>query len=104
MGLISIIHLRDDPECNSAISTRGNFDKGNRLLALRVARHVTLHERSDQAVIYCSDQTHSSVDRALQILGFQSAQLRKNAACTYGVLGQKAEALTVLKGEGVWLH
>lgn len=47
------------------------------LIALRVARRVTLHERSDQAVIYCSDQTHSSVDRALQILGFQSAQLRK---------------------------
>ena len=47
------------------------------LIALRAARHVTLREKSDGAVVYCSDQTHSSVERALQVLGFQTAQLRK---------------------------
>jgi len=46
------------------------------LIALRAARHITLREKTERAVVYCSDQTHSSVERALQVLGFETAQLR----------------------------
>lgn len=47
------------------------------LTALTVARRVMLGDRLDGAVVYCSDQTHSSVERGLQVLGFAPAQLRK---------------------------
>lgn len=47
------------------------------LTALAVARHLRLHDQVAGAVIYCSDQTHSSIERALWFLGFQPEQLRK---------------------------
>jgi glutamate/tyrosine decarboxylase-like PLP-dependent enzyme len=48
------------------------------LICLRTARHTMLQENNAaSAVAYCSDQTHSSVERALQVLGFETAQLRK---------------------------
>jgi len=48
------------------------------LICLRTARHAMLREKdAASAVAYCSDQTHSSVERALQVLGFDTAQLRK---------------------------
>jgi glutamate/tyrosine decarboxylase-like PLP-dependent enzyme len=47
------------------------------LTALAVARHVRLGDRLEGAVVYCSDQTHSSIDRALWVLGFGAGQLRK---------------------------
>jgi aromatic-L-amino-acid/L-tryptophan decarboxylase len=47
------------------------------LISLRTARRVMLGEKTAGAVVYCSDQTHSSVERALQVLGFERAQLRK---------------------------
>lgn len=47
------------------------------LTALAVARHVRLRGRMEGAVVYYSDQTHSSVERALRVLGFAPGQLRK---------------------------
>lgn len=47
------------------------------LTALAVARHRRLGEDFGRAVIYCSDQTHSSVERAARVLGFRADQLRK---------------------------
>jgi glutamate/tyrosine decarboxylase-like PLP-dependent enzyme len=45
------------------------------ITALAVARRVHLGGRSDGAVVYCSDQTHSSIARGLRLLGFQDNQL-----------------------------
>ncbi len=47
------------------------------LTALAVARRVVLGDRLDGAVVYGSDQTHSSVERGLRLLGFAPAQFRK---------------------------
>src|SRR5262249_53557972 len=48
------------------------------LICLRTARHKMLQgENAGSAIAYCSDQTHSSVERALKVLGFETAQLRK---------------------------
>jgi aromatic-L-amino-acid decarboxylase len=47
------------------------------LTALAAARHLRLADRIEGATIYCSDQTHSSIDRALSVLGFAREQLRK---------------------------
>jgi glutamate/tyrosine decarboxylase-like PLP-dependent enzyme len=47
------------------------------LTGLAVARHVRLEDRMAGAVIYFSDQTHSSVERALRVLGFASEQLTR---------------------------
>jgi aromatic-L-amino-acid decarboxylase len=47
------------------------------LTALTTARHIKLADDIQNAVIYCSDQTHSAVDRALKLLGFSADQLHK---------------------------
>ena len=47
------------------------------LTALVAARHTRLDDRTDGAVIYYSDQTHSSVDRALRVIGFLPEQIRR---------------------------
>jgi len=47
------------------------------LTALVAARHALLNDRIDGATIYFSDQTHSSVERALRVIGFGAKQLRK---------------------------
>jgi aromatic-L-amino-acid decarboxylase len=47
------------------------------LTALAAARHLRLRDRVGGAVVYCSDQTHSSIDRALRLLGFADDQLRR---------------------------
>lgn len=46
------------------------------LTALAAARHLHLGDEIAGAVAYCSDQTHSSVERALRVLGFAPAQIR----------------------------
>jgi glutamate/tyrosine decarboxylase-like PLP-dependent enzyme len=46
------------------------------LTALAVAMHVRLSQ-SQRAVLYASDQTHSSIERGLRVLGFKPEQLRK---------------------------
>lgn len=45
------------------------------LIGLCTARHIILGDDIAGAVIYCSDQTHSSVERACQVLGFKPGQL-----------------------------
>ena len=47
------------------------------LTALVAARHTQLNDHVEGAVIYYSDQTHSSIDRALRVIGFSSEQIRR---------------------------
>ena len=47
------------------------------LTALAAARHARLDDRAEGAVIYYSDQTHSSIDRALRVIGFLPEQIRR---------------------------
>jgi aromatic-L-amino-acid/L-tryptophan decarboxylase len=47
------------------------------LTALAAARHARLKDRTEGAVIYYSDQTHSSIDRALRVIGFLPEQIRR---------------------------
>jgi glutamate/tyrosine decarboxylase-like PLP-dependent enzyme len=46
------------------------------LTGLAVARHVMLDDHLDGAVVYCSDQTHASLRKALWLLGFSVEQIR----------------------------
>src|SRR5262249_43317386 len=46
------------------------------LTALAAARGAMLGDRSDDAVIYFSDQTHNSIEKALRVLGFARGQIR----------------------------
>ncbi len=50
------------------------------LTALAIARRAKLGDRVNGAIIYCSDQTHSSVERALRVLAFGGEQVRKIAS------------------------
>jgi aromatic-L-amino-acid decarboxylase len=66
--------------CGFPESAGGLFVSGGsmaNLTALVAARHALLQDRIDGAVIYFSDQTHSSVERALRVIGFLPEQLRK---------------------------
>ena len=47
------------------------------LTALVAARHALLQDRVERAVVYFSDQTHASVERALRVIGFSPDQMRK---------------------------
>jgi len=47
------------------------------LMGLSVARNVKLGDDMANAMIYFSDQTHSSVDRALLVLGFRKDQIKR---------------------------
>jgi aromatic-L-amino-acid/L-tryptophan decarboxylase len=47
------------------------------MTALLAARHAILNDRVKGATVYFSDQTHSSVERALRVIGFSAEQLRK---------------------------
>src|SRR5437762_8909628 len=47
------------------------------MTGLMAARHSVLQDRVDGATIYFSDQTHSSVERALRVIGFGSERIRK---------------------------
>lgn len=47
------------------------------LTALACAREARLGERFDDAVLYFSTETHSSVERAARILGFRRDQIRR---------------------------
>lgn len=76
--LVTIDWLRT--ACGLPPAAGGLFVSGGsvaNLTALAVARHLRLHDQTAGAVIYCSDQTHSAVERALWLLGFQPDQLRK---------------------------
>jgi glutamate/tyrosine decarboxylase-like PLP-dependent enzyme len=47
------------------------------LTGLVAARNALLQDRIDGATVYFSDQTHSSVQRALHVIGFLREQMRK---------------------------
>lgn len=47
------------------------------LTALAAAINMRVRHRLDRAVVYYSDQTHSSVERALRVLGVPDSQMRK---------------------------
>ena len=47
------------------------------ITGLLAARHAVLRDRIEGATVYFSDQTHSSIERALRIIGFAPEQMRK---------------------------
>jgi glutamate/tyrosine decarboxylase-like PLP-dependent enzyme len=58
----------------------GHFVTGGsaaNLTALAVARQVKLGGQNELGVVYFSDQTHLSIDRALKLLGFTREQICK---------------------------
>ena len=66
--------------CGFDDSAGGLFVSGGsmaNLTALAVARRVKLADRLDGAVVYCCDQAHSSLERALRLLGFLPHQIVK---------------------------
>ena len=76
--LITVDWLRQ--LCGLPQTAGGLFVSGGsmaNLISLRTARRAMLGENTAGAVIYCSDQTHYSVERAFQVLGFEPGQLRK---------------------------
>jgi glutamate/tyrosine decarboxylase-like PLP-dependent enzyme len=76
--LVTIDWLRDT--CGLPETAGGLFVSGGSiatLTALGAARHIKLADNIHNAIVYCSDQTHSAVDRALKVLGFPAHQLRK---------------------------
>ena len=75
--LITIDWLRQI--CGLPDTAGGLFVSGGsvaNLTALATARHIMLNDDIHNAIVYCSDQTHSSVARALRILGFSASQVR----------------------------
>lgn len=79
--LVTLDWLRD--LCGLPAEAGGLFVSGGsvaNLTALHAARHVRLDSRGEdfgRATVYLSDQTHSSVERALAVLGFRPGQVRK---------------------------
>ncbi len=66
--------------CGFPASAGGIFVSGGsmaNLTAIAVARRVHLDEEAGDAVIYCSEQTHSSVLRNLRVLGFAGRQIQR---------------------------
>ena len=49
------------------------------LTGLTVARHIKLNDDISNSIIYCSKETHSSIDRALFILGFKKENIHEIA-------------------------
>src|SRR5262252_4021075 len=75
--LVTIDWLRE--MCGLPETAGGLFVSGGsmaNLTALAAARRATLDGRGDDAVIYFSDQTHNSIEKALQVLGFARGQIR----------------------------
>ena len=75
--LVTIDWLRQI--CGLPDTAGGLFVSGGsvaNLTALATARHIILNDDTHNAIVYCSEQTHSSVVRALRILGFPASQVR----------------------------
>lgn len=76
--LVAVDWLRQ--ACGLPDTAGGLFVSGGsmaNITALAVARHKKLQDRVEGALVYCSDQTHSSVERGLRLMGLQDSQLRK---------------------------
>lgn len=76
--LVTIDWLRQ--MCGLPESAGGLFVSGGsmaNLTALIAAKQVKLANRIENAVVYFSDQTHSSLEKALRVLGFAREQIRK---------------------------
>jgi aromatic-L-amino-acid decarboxylase len=76
--LVTVDWIRQ--QCGFPAAAGGLFVSGGsvaNITGLAVARHVQLAGKMDDAVIYCSNQTHSAIERGLRILGFQQDQFRK---------------------------
>jgi aromatic-L-amino-acid/L-tryptophan decarboxylase len=66
--------------CGFPETCKGLFVSGGtmaNLTALAVARHVVLSDHLENAVVYLSDQAHSSLEKALRVLGFLPHQIRQ---------------------------
>ena len=66
--------------CGLSAAAGGLFVSGGsmaNLTGLVAARHALLQDRIEGAMVYFSDQTHSSVERALHVIGFSREQMRK---------------------------
>jgi glutamate/tyrosine decarboxylase-like PLP-dependent enzyme len=76
--LVTVEWLRET--CGLPAGAGGLFVSGGSMAnvtCLGVARRVRLDDRTEAATVYLSDQTHSSVERALRVLGFRDAQIRR---------------------------
>jgi len=62
------------PEGAGGLLTSGG--SAANLIALVAARHARLEDRTDRAVIYASDQTHTAITRAAWIAGFPRDAVR----------------------------
>jgi aromatic-L-amino-acid decarboxylase len=66
--------------CGLPSTAGGIFVSGGsvaNMTGLVAARHALLQDRVEGAAVYFSDQTHSSVERALRVIGFAPEQIRK---------------------------
>jgi len=66
--------------CGLPATAGGLFVSGGsmaNLTALVAGRHALLQDQLKGATVYFSDQTHSSVERALRVIGFAPGQIRK---------------------------
>ncbi len=76
--LITVDWLRS--VCGMPEGTLGLFVSGGsvaNLTGLAVARRKLLDDDTSHAVAYCSDQTHSSLERALRLLGIPPERFRR---------------------------
>ena len=76
--LVTVDWLRQ--MCGLPETAGGLFVSGGsmaNLTALAAAKQVTLGNRIENSIVYFSDQTHSSLGKALRILGFAPDQIRK---------------------------
>lgn len=76
--LVTVDWLRKElrmPETSGGLFVSGGSMAN--LTAMAVARHVKKARNLPRLVIYCSDQTHSSLERGIKVLGFQTSQIRK---------------------------
>ena len=66
--------------CGLPATAGGLFVSGGsvaNMTGLMAARHAMLQDKVENATVYFSDQTHSSVERALRVIGFLPEQIRK---------------------------
>lgn len=93
--------------CSLPKSAGGLFVSGGsvaNMTALVAARHAVLNDRVEKGTIYFSDQTHSSVERALLVIGFAPDQLRKLPCDEQFRLSTKSLCATIAEDRANGLH